>query len=66
MSDSSVGQQGPGSATCGIDAFLVSESNYVLEDVCFHPAPWFCLIVNIVDKVLLLFMDLKTETHAEL
>lgn len=33
--DSSVDRQGPGSKMCGIDGFLVSESNYVLWDVCF-------------------------------
>lgn len=38
MSDSSIGQQGLGSKMCGIEAFLVSESNYI-GDVCFCPAP---------------------------
>lgn len=39
MSESSIGQQCPGSTMCGKDAFLVSESNYPSEDVCFCPAP---------------------------
>lgn len=42
-SDSRIGQQRPGSAMCGIDAFLLSVSNYTSEDVCFCPMVLFNL-----------------------